>query len=142
MPDMIPLDAKTQENIKKLCFEGYQSYDRGEYSAALRTFYQAWILLPRPQTDFAEAGWVLAAIGDTYFKAGQYKQAIEALNSALACPRAENSPFIHLRIGQSLYESGDRSGAKAYLAKAVELGGNDALRNEDYKYKIALHEDY
>lgn len=142
MPDVLPLDAKTQANIKQLCYEGYQSYDRGEYSSALRTFYQAWILLPRPQTHYSEAGWVLAAIGDTYFKAGQYKQSIEALTSALACPRAEKSPFILLRMGQSFYESGDRTAAKKYLTKAVKLGGNDVLRNEDYKYKIALHEDY
>ncbi len=140
MPDMIKLDAKTQENIKNLCYEGYQSYDRGDYSSALRTFYQAWILLPRPQRDFAESGWVLTAIGDTYFRAGQFEQAIEALNSALACPRAEKSPFIHVRLGQSHYELGDKQRAKEMLEKAVNLGGNNALREEDYKYKIILHE--
>ncbi len=137
MPEAASLDAKLVAKIRDLCYQGYVQYDEHDYRRALRTFYQAWLLVPKPQTEWREAGWVLTAIGDAYFKLRQYNQALEALRSALLCPAAKQSPFIHLRLGQCLFELGDER-ANDLLHKALSLGGRKVFDKEAPKYRRAL----
>ena len=132
------LDPKLVSKIRELCYQGYMQYDERDYRRALRTFYQAWLLVPKPQTDWREAGWVLTAIGDAYFKIHQYTQSSEALRSALLCPAAKQSPFIHLRLGQCYFEQGDDDKAHDYLQKAQQLGGAKIFAKESPKYRRAL----
>lgn len=124
--------------VRRLCFRGYQYYDDGEFQLALRAFYQAWLVLPKPQAQWREAGWVLTAIGDSYFRAEKYEQAREALVSALSCPAADASPFVHLRYGQVLYELGQKTEAQLALQKAAKLGGDEVFAGEDFKYRRTL----
>lgn len=121
--------------VRRLCYRGYLHYDEGDFQRALRTFYQAWLALPKPQSRWREAGWVLTAIGDAYFRIGKYQQACEALTSALRCPGAERSPFAHLRLGQALYELEETHQAQDALRKAAEMGGSDLFAREDAKYR-------
>jgi tetratricopeptide (TPR) repeat protein len=123
--------------IKKLCAEGYGLYDTGDYKSALRKFYQAWTLLPKPQTDFIESGWVLTAIGDAYFRSQQYDQAKEALASALHCEGMIDNPFIHLRLGQCLLELGTKNTASTHLGIAYERGGRKLFEKEAPRYLVA-----
>lgn len=104
--------------VRRLCADGYRLYDSGEYRLALRSFYQAWLLIPKPQSQYTEAGWVLTAIGDTYFRLNQHEQGAESLTSALYCPEAEQSPFVQLRLGQCLLELGRTPEARKYLLHA------------------------
>jgi len=138
MPEAVNLDAKLVTKIRELCYQGYVQYDDRNYRRALRTFYQAWLLVPKPQTEWREAGWVLTAIGDAYFQIHQYNQAVEALRSALLCPTAKQSPFIHLRLGQCLFEQGDDERAHEMLHKAWRLGGRKVFDKEAPKYRRAL----
>ena len=138
MPEAAVLDSKLVTKIRELCYQGYTQYDQQDYRRALRTFYQAWLLVPKPQTHWREAGWVLTAIGDAYFSVQQYDQATEALRSALLCPTAKQSPFIHLRLGQCLYELGDDDRAHEMLHKALQLGGNKVFNKEAPKYRRLL----
>ncbi len=138
MPEAALLDSKLITNIRELCYQGYLQYDERDYRRALRTFYQAWLLVPKPQTQWREAGWVLTAIGDAYFRTQQFNQAAEALRSALLCPAAKQSPFIYLRLGQSLYEMGDEHRAHDMLQKAHTLGGNKIFDKEASKYRRTL----
>lgn len=121
--------------VRRLCYRGYQYYDEGDFQLALRTFYQAWLALPKPQTQWREAGWVLTAIGDAYFRIGKHQQACEALTSAMRCPGATRSPFAHLRLGQALYELEQLAQAQDVLRKAIEMGGSDLFAREDAKYR-------
>ena len=137
---MSELAANTTEHIKSLCAEGYRHYDTQDYKGALRIFYQAWLELPKPQTDWVEAGWVLTAIGDTYFRLNQFTQACEALNSALHCPQTRGNPFIHLRLGQSLLEQGDIAAARRELHRAYNAGGKAVFEREAQKYLTAIND--
>lgn len=138
-----PIDASIlapdlATKVRRLCYRGYQYYDEGDFQKALRTFYQAWLTLPKPQAQWREAGWVLTAIGDAYFRIGKHEQACEALSSALRCPGADRSPFAHLRLGQALYELEQRDQAQDLLRKAAELGGSELFAREDAKYRRLL----
>ncbi|MGQ9424649.1 tetratricopeptide repeat protein [Gilvimarinus sp. F26214L] len=138
MTDIPILADDLAMKVKQLCYRGYQLYDDGDYQRALRTFYQAWLLLPKPQHQWREAGWALTAIGDAYFRTGQFNQSCEALRSALLCPATDNSPFVHLRYGQSLYELGREEEALEQLRRAHELGGDPVFAREHVKYQTVL----
>src|SRR5690606_29571554 len=111
--------------VRDLCREGYQSYDAADYEQALRRFYTAWTLLPKPQAEFEQAGWVLTAIGDSYYRKREWQHGIEALSSALHCRGAAGNPFIHLRLGQCMRVAGDRKKAQEDYLLATEHGGRD-----------------
>ncbi len=135
---MPALDQETTIAIKQLCQQGYEYYDQQDFGQALRLFYQAWVKLPKPQTEFVEAGWVLTALGDTYFRFDKLEQAEEALQSALFCPGILGNPFVHLRLGQSqllLHKTGE---ARRSLLKAYRRGGATLFKQEDKKYLQAI----
>lgn len=134
---MSELVEQTKHAIKAFCAEGYALYDSGDYKLALRKFYQAWTLIPKPQTDFQESGWVLTAIGDAYFRSGLFDQGKEALASALHCEGMIDNPFIHLRLGQCLLELGIKGTACTHLGIAYERGGRKLFAAEAPKYLIA-----
>lgn len=131
---MSELPEPVTEKIRDLCAEGYCAYDNGNFKLALRQFYQAWLLLPKPQFRCEAAGWILAALGDTYFQLSRFPQAIEALNSARHCPGTQRHPFIHLRLGQSLLDSGQITRARQHLLTAFKLGGAAVFTRESTRY--------
>ncbi len=137
MPDLAP---QITQKIKALCAKGYRYYDQNDHKTALRVFYQAWLLVPKPQIKWEEAGWVLTAIGDAYFRLTQYQHACEALNSALHCPNLGRAPFIHLRLGQCLLEQGDTNKARQSLHRAYSIGGKNAFANEPAQYLRAIED--
>lgn len=130
------LDILLTKKIKVLCAEGYRLYDLGEYKDALRLFYKAWTTVPKPQNTYREAGWVLTAIGDCYFRTGQWDQGRESLTTALQCPHMMGNPFIHLRLGQCLYEMGRMESANEHLEQAYMNGGSKLFQNEAPKYLV------
>jgi len=137
MPENTPditVPTIDRERIKQLCGEAYKAYDQQDHKTALRVFYQAWLKLPKPQHDHLESSWVLAGIGDCYFKLRQFQQAIEALSSALHCPSGDQSAFIHLRLGQCLLDIGETGSARRSIYKAFQLGGQKTFEHESQRY--------
>ena len=128
------LDADIAKAVKDFCEQGYLLFDQGDYSAAIRQFYSAWTQLPKPQTRWQEAGWVLTALGDAYFAKGDFDNGNHALRSALHCPKAAGNPVIHLRLGQCLFEMNDRDGAREQFQLVRDNGGDALFNNEDPKY--------
>lgn len=131
---MHKLSKDTTEQIKSLCADAYQAYDEGDYRKALRLFYQGWLMLPKPQINYREAGWLLVGIGDSYYRLKQYTPGCEALRSANHCPEAMDNPFIHLRLGQCLYRIGEKPSARNHLQKAYRLGGLQLFQQEEDCY--------
>lgn len=127
-------ECATAEKVRELCAQGYHEYDKEQYREALRIFYQAWLTLPKPQSSWPQSTWILSSIGDCYFRLKQYEQGCESLNSALHCPDGQNSPFIHLRLGQCLHEQKQPFLARKHLRLAHKLGGKAAFEKENYKY--------
>lgn len=126
-----PLPTK---RIRQLCKDGYEAYDQQNFKAAIRHFFQAWTLIPKPQQQYPEAGWVLTGLGDSYFRKGDHELAIEALQSATHCAEASHNPFIQLRLGQAYFESNDLNKAQSHLQQCHEHGGLELLEKEDPKF--------
>ncbi len=132
------MSSTISATIQAISAKGYQQYSQKDYPAALRLFYQAWLQLPKPQSDHADAEIILASIGDTYYQMGKYETAIEALRSALACQESDKRSFVLLRLGQSLLDSNQELQAKTYLHRAYRLLGEELFNNELPKYKKAI----
>lgn len=133
-PTAQPLDTAIASKTRLLCQQGYALFDRGDIKTAIRQFYSAWTLLPKPQTQWQEAGWILTALGDAYLAKGEYQNGKEALSSALHCPNAYGNPVIHLKLGQCLFELDDSRGAKQQFELVQANGGQTLLDREDPKY--------
>ncbi len=131
---MNPPDLKLPERVRTLCKEGYALLDQSQADSALRQFYKAWTLIPLPQPDHEESGWVLTAIGDAYLASQRYPLAIEALRSASCCHNASKNPVIRFKLGQALYENGDTPEAATELALAYSLGGEKVFTGHAAKY--------
>jgi len=54
------------------------------------------------------------------------------------CAEAIGNPFLHLRLGQSLFELGERRSALDELARAYLGGGREIFKREDPKYLAEL----
>lgn len=132
---MQTLASEVHQQFRELCAQAYEQYDAGDYRAGLRLFYRAWTLIPKPQVEFEESGWVLSAIGDSYFKLDQFQQGKEALISAIHCDNMRDNPFVHLRLGQCLHALGENESSLKHLRYAWARGGEKLYSKEAPIYR-------
>ncbi|TJZ73524.1 tetratricopeptide repeat protein [Chitiniphilus eburneus] len=131
---MTILPSILHDQITALLDAGDRLFEKGNDTAALAKYREAEALLPTERERFEASTMVVAAIGDTLFQLAQYPLVIDTLLPALGYPDGEDNPFIHLRLGQSLLETGEEARALAHLAQAFEYGGLDVYEDEDDKY--------
>ena len=133
-----PMNQTLQDKLREHCESGYRYYDQGDYKTAIRRFYTAWTLIPKPQTQWQEAGWVLTALGDAYFRKQDFKNSLEALSSALHCPGCSGNPFVHLRLGQTYFELDQKELAIDQFQHVLDHQGRPLFEHEDNKYLNSL----
>jgi tetratricopeptide (TPR) repeat protein len=134
MAEARELDGELYEEIMSLCDRGNAKSDAGNYREALVDFERALALLPEPIEDWEASTWTLVALGDCCFLLGDYAGALAHLERALDCPDIPGSEFLILRLGQALYETGDKKGARKALRHAHDFGGDHLFEGEDPKY--------
>lgn len=108
--------------------------ERGDHAGALAAYREALSLLPRPIAEWEACGWLMTAIGDTEFQAGDFGRARRTLSLALGCPGMQWNPFVHLRLGQAMLESGDCEGAADELVWVLANAGPELFSDEHPKY--------
>jgi len=115
---MADLNDEIHEQIKALCAVGDKHAEDRDYVAALVAYWQAFDLVPEPQTEYEATTWIMAAIGDANFLAGEFQAGVDNLSSAMHCPGAIGNPFLHLRLGQCQWEVGNLERAENELTRA------------------------
>ncbi|TND08211.1 MAG: hypothetical protein FD123_2466 [Bacteroidetes bacterium] len=128
------LDDKIHAEITRLSEAGDEFANEENYPAALEKYWQAFDLVPEPKTDWEATTWVLAAIGDSNFLGGDFKAGVDNLSMAMHCPGAIGNPFIHLRLGQCQFETGNLTRAADELTRAYALEGEEIFDHDDPKY--------
>ncbi len=131
------LPDERHARIKDLCSQGDHHAAEQEFEAALALYWQAFDLLPEPSTNWDAGTWILTAIGDANFLAGDFVAGRDNLATAMHYPNAIGNPFIHLRLGQCQFELGnlDRAAdelARAYMAAGTEIFSQDHSRYFDF----------
>jgi len=135
---MDELDPTLLAEIQKHCSIADTLAMRGRYSAALMEYTQAWDLIPEPKDRWEASTWILAAVGDCSFTSGIYSRAKEALLQAMRCPGGMENPFLHLRLGQVFFETGELDSAAVELMRAYLGDGANIFAQEDAKYLAFL----
>lgn len=120
--------------VRQLCGEGDELALLEQYGKALSKYWEAWDLLPEPQTEWLAATWILAAIADANYRSGNYQAGRDHLLLAMHCPNAIENPFLHLRLGQCQYELGNLNCAIDELARAYMGAGKEIFEDEEEKY--------
>ncbi len=133
----LPDDTYTE--VCRLSTDGNALVNDGDLAGAIVQFERALALLPAPIEDWTAATWLLTAIGETHFFAGDFESARIALNRALLCPESLDNPLVWLRRGQVYFELGDTRLADDSLASAYMLGGDEVFEREDPKYAEYIH---
>ena len=131
---MNEIPDKIYESITELCNVGDKLVDEERYSEAVGKYFEAFDLLPKPETDWEASTWILTAIGDANYLMKNYEAGRDNLISVMHCPNAIGNPFIHLRLGQCRYELEEYDKAADELARAFLLEGEEIFANEDKKY--------
>jgi len=122
------------KEIKSLMDSGDKCFDKGEYESAIKLYRKAVSLVPEPFIDQSISTELLTAIGDTYFKMGNYDEADKVFSDVMLCPGATANAYIRLRRGQIALELDNKKKAKTELACAYMNGGTEIFENEDKKY--------
>ena len=131
---MTELDQDVYKIIKALCNEGDLALEDDDLADAYRCYREAWDLVPDPKTDLEASTWILSALGDVYFFSKDYQNVIQALEFAMLCPDGLGNPYLHLRLGQAYFESGDMNKAADHLTRCYMGSELDLLNKEDKKY--------
>jgi tetratricopeptide (TPR) repeat protein len=133
------LAAHLHDEIQRLSAAGDVSALDRRFDEALEHYNAAWALIPEPKTEWNASTWLLAAIGDAAFLGGYKSSALEALRFAMHCPDGIGNPFLHLRLGQVLFEQGDQDAAADELARAYMGGGAEIFDQEEPRYSAFLN---
>lgn len=138
MDNQFELPEQLHERILSWCAKGDVLAEAGKRQEALAAFNEAWKLIPDPKNEWEAATWVLAAIGDTAYLDGDYVNARRALEYGMNCPGAIGNPFMHLRLGQLLFEVNELERAADELMRAYMGAGPKIFGAEDRKYLTFL----
>jgi tetratricopeptide (TPR) repeat protein len=128
------LPAHLHAEIQRLSATGDVSASARRFEEAIGHYKAAWALIPEPKTDWNASTWLLAAIGDAAFLGGYKGSALEALRFAMHCPDGTGNPFLHLRLGQVLFDQGDHDAAADELARAYMAAGAEIFDQEEPRY--------
>jgi len=131
---MPELSEAIHAEIKRMCAAGDAQAARGQFAQALKLYWAAWDLLPEPKVEWDAATWILGAIGDANFLAGDFVAGRDNLASAMHCPGAIGNPFLHLRLGQCQFELGALDRAADELMRAYMGARPDIFKDQDAKY--------
>ena len=128
------MDDALHAKICELCQRGDELADLRRFEEAFSAYRSALEIVPEPAEDWEATTWILAAIGDLYFTAGNTEKSLGAFEDAVRCPTGLGNPFIHLRIGQCHFDLGHDEVAADEVVRAYMGGGRDIFEDEDPKY--------
>lgn len=134
------MDDELHEKVLELSEEGNRYVDVNNFDAALERFERALNLVPSPKNNWEASLWLYASIGDMYYLKDDYRNSADNFYNALNCPDGQTNSFVHLRLGEDLYELGDNEAALEHLLRAYMLEGKEIFADEDKKYLEFLSE--
>lgn len=135
------LESELEAQLSKLCKAGDEFSRTNQFVEAKHKYIEALNLLPGEASQWEPAAWIYAALGDVYFKLGDFPDMLHCFSSVLECPGEMDNPFLRLRLGQAYYELGDREKALRELTQAYAEAGLDVFVQEDPKYLKFLEEN-
>ncbi|MFJ9691249.1 tol-pal system YbgF family protein [Kitasatospora sp. NPDC101183] len=132
------LPDEIHAEITELCREGDSLAGAREFAQAKERYVAALRLLPGDPRQWAASTWIYAALGDVHFRTGVHDRAHKCFHNAVQCPGGLGNPYVHLRLGQTALELGDRDRAADELMRAYMGGGAELFAEDDPRYLAFL----
>jgi tetratricopeptide (TPR) repeat protein len=120
--------------IVRLCKEADDLVESGQEPEAQAKYTEAWDIVPEPKENWEASTWILSSAGEMHHRNKRTEKALNCFLRAVQCPTGLGNPYVHLRIGQCLYEVGDMAGAGDNLTRAYMGAGEEIFAKEDPKY--------
>lgn len=133
-----PLDDDTDEAIQDLLDEAEGYFENSNFDGAIKSFEGVLKLLPDPPFEYDYATSAYAGIGDAYFSKQDYRQTLAAFEAAKKCDGGVGNPFVHLRLGQAYFLTGNEEKAADELMRAYMASGEEVFEDEDPKFLAFL----
>jgi tetratricopeptide (TPR) repeat protein len=115
-----------RRGLRRACDE---NYDR-----AIISFQRALDCIEHPRASGQMESCILTSMGDAHWSLKEYTEAVEAYEVVLGGMSVDHGhPYLHLRIGQYLHDTGDLTLALEHLREAYE-GGPQLFEFEDPRY--------
>jgi hypothetical protein len=127
------LPAEIAAQVLACAESGKDAFEDEDWAGAYAAFRDGLALLPAPRERWNAAGWLLVAMGEASYRAGDFAAAFPPFRDAVRCPGGLGNPFLHLRLGQCRYELDDPR-ALDELARAFMGGGFGIFVDEDPVY--------
>ena len=126
--------------IEELAEEGNVLAEANNFDAAIMKYEQALAIVPQPKNEQEASLWLYASVGDMYFFKEEYETSAGNFYNALNCPDGQVNGFVHLRLGEDLFELGDKEKSLEHLLRAYMLEGKEIFADEEEKYFEFLSE--
>jgi tetratricopeptide (TPR) repeat protein len=121
--------------LEAISDEANRLAEENRFEPALQEFQKAWALLPEPRIEWSAAVWILGSIGEMQFLLQRYEDARKTLQTLMDnVEDAKTTGLLCMRLGQSLFELGERSTGSDWLSKAYAIEGAELFEGEDPKY--------
>jgi tetratricopeptide (TPR) repeat protein len=124
--------------IKALLASGTRLLTDGRAAEAVAELARAAEMLPASVHDSELALGLYTVLGDAYFRVGRWQECAGAVADGMNCGRGFADPYLNLRLGQALFETGQHDRAMHYLCCAYMLRGPGVFDGSDAKYLAAL----
>jgi tetratricopeptide (TPR) repeat protein len=132
------LPDRLYQSVLLLSKQADELVNADRFDEAIEKYEAAWNLLPDTKETWRAATWLLVSLGDARFYKGEFGEALANYMHAMSCPGALGNPYIHLRLGQSHFETGNEQKAADELARAYMGAGEDVFDAQDPKYLAFL----
>jgi tetratricopeptide (TPR) repeat protein len=139
---MPELNDEIFKKITDLSEEGETLFEDQNFNSALKKYNEALDLIPLPKSNWEASTWLYGAIADVQFSLGEFNNSCSSLFDALNCPDGMGNAFLHLRLGQCMFELKEFDKAEDNLMRAYMLEGIEFFEEDDSKYLEFLHKKY
>jgi len=111
---------------------GEHYFEDGKYRKALEEYKKSFELIPEPKADWEASVWTLAAIGDSHYMLREFVSALKIFEQLMTEYHEEDNPFVRVRYGECLFETGNVEAAKEHLQAAFDMEGEEIFDNDKY----------
>ena len=111
---------------------GEHYFEDGKYRKALEEYKKSFELIPEPKADWEASVWTLAAIGDSHYMLREFVSALKIFEQLMTEYHEEDNPFVRVRYGECLFETGSVEAAKEHLQAAFDMEGEEIFDNDKY----------
>ena len=126
------LDDELYAQITKHSDIGEHYFVEGKFRKALEEYKKAFELIPEPKTVWDASVSTLAAIGDSHFMLKEYVSALEYFEKLMNEYEEKENPFIRVRYGECLYETGKTEQGREHMLAAFKMEGTEVFDNDKY----------